>query len=83
MMFEHEINRKLDRIMTALDDLNAAVTTLSASIAAEITALQTAQANSDSAGIEAAVTNLNNLNTQLQNSLNPAPVTTPTTTTAA
>ena len=77
-MFEHNINeihRKLDKIMTALDDLNAAVATLTTSISAEIAALTAAQAGNDSAAIEAAVANLNALNTQLQNSLTPATVT--------
>jgi hypothetical protein len=62
-------------IMTALDDLNAAVATLTTSISAEIAALSAAQAGNDSVGVEAAVANLNALNSQLQNSLNPAPAT--------
>ena len=61
--------------MTALDDLNAAVATLTTSISAEIAALSAAQAGNDSVGVEAAVANLNALNSQLQNSLNPAPAT--------
>lgn len=72
----NEINRKLNHIMTALDDLNAAVATLTTSISAEIAALTAAQAGNDSVGVEAAVANLNALNTQLQASL-PAPVVTP------
>lgn len=69
---EH-INRKIDKLMSALDDLNTAVANLTVSINAEITALNTALSNSDQAGIESAVTNLNNLNAQLQSSI-PAPV---------
>lgn len=66
------LNIKANLIMSALDDLNAAITSLTASVSAEITALQTAMAGSDTAGIEAAVSNLQSLNTQLQNSLVPA-----------
>ena len=69
------IHRKLDKIMTALDDLNAAVTSLTASISAEIAALTAAQSTNDDAGVEAAVANLNTLNAQLQASLTPATVT--------
>lgn len=76
------IHRKLDKIMTALDDLNAAVATLTTSINSEIAALTAAQANNDDAGVEAAVANLNALNTQLQNSLTPTTVAPTTTATA-
>lgn len=65
--------------MTALDDLNAAVATLTTSISAEIAALTAAQAGNDSAGVETAVANLNALNAQLQASITPPapPVVTP------
>lgn len=72
------IERKLNKIMSALDDLNLAVSNLTVSVSNEITALNTAIANSDSAGIETAVSNLNALNTQLQTSIAPTqPVTPP------
>lgn len=74
----HEINRKLDKIMSALEDLNSAVSDITVSINNEIQALATAQANGNDAGIEQAVTNLRALNTQLQTSLAPTqPVTPP------
>lgn len=73
----HEINRKLDHIMTALDDLNAAVASLTTSINAEIAALTAAQASNDTAGIETAVANLNALNAQLQASVTPVTPVTP------
>jgi len=78
-----EINRKLNHIMSALDDLNTAVSNLTVSVNAEIQALNTAVANSDSAGIETAVANLNALNTQLQTSVAPTQPVTPPVTTAS
>lgn len=76
-----EINEKVNYLMTALDDLNAAVATLTTSISAEIAALTAAQAGNDDAGVEAAVANLNALNTKIQATLTPATPTTPATTT--
>jgi uncharacterized protein YoxC len=76
----HSIHRKLDKIMSALDDLNTAVSALTVSVGNEITALNTALANSDAAGIETAVANLNTLNTQLQTSIAPTQTVTPATT---
>ena len=67
-------------IMSALDDLNTEITTLTASIDAEITALQTAQATNNDAGIAQATANLKSLNDKLQASMTPAqptPVATP------
>lgn len=73
-----ETNVKVSILMSALDDLNTAVSNLTVSVNTEITALNTALANSDSAGIETAVANLNALNTQLQTSVAPTqPVTPP------
>lgn len=63
--------------MSALDDLNTAVSNLTVSVSNEITALNTALANSDQSGIETAVTNLNALNTQLQTSIAPTQTVTP------
>lgn len=71
------INDKVNYLMTALDDLNVAVATLTTSISAEIAALTAAQAGNDDAGVEAAVANLNALNTQLQASVTPVAPTTP------
>jgi outer membrane murein-binding lipoprotein Lpp len=66
-----EIIHKENHIMSAIDDLNAAVTQLSTSISNEITALQAALANNNDAAIETAVTNINALNTQLVASVTP------------
>jgi hypothetical protein len=70
------INAKLDRvlanqekIMSALTDLQAAVTQLSTDVAAEIAALAAAQANGDDAAVEASVANLKALSAQLQSSI--------------
>lgn len=60
--------------MSALDDLNAAIVTLSTSVDAEIAALNAAIAADDSVAIEAAVSNLNALNAKLSASVTPAPV---------
>lgn len=60
-------------IMTAQEDLKAAVTQLATDVANEITALQTALASEDTAAIEDAVTNLKQLSTNLQASVAPKP----------
>lgn len=65
------ILQKVTRIMSALDDLNQAITDITTSIDAEITALQNAQASNNDVAIEQAVTNLKDLNTKLQSSVTP------------
>lgn len=68
------IEKGINSIMSAIDDLNSAISQLSASISSEIDALKTARANSDESAVEAAVSNINNLNEMLKASVSPAPV---------
>ncbi len=65
------IHRKLDKIMTAIDDLNSAISDLTVSIGNEIKALEDAKASSNDVAVEQAVSNLKNLNSQLQASVTP------------
>ena len=58
--------------MSALDDLNQAVSDITTSVAAEIQALSDAKAANNDAGIEQAVSNLKTLNSQLQASVAPS-----------
>lgn len=71
----HEIHKDIKLIMTAIDDLNQAITDLSTSIDNEISALTTALTSNNDAAIETAVSNLKTLNSKLQASVPaPAPV---------
>lgn len=65
------ILQKENSIMSSIDDLNAAVSDITVSIANEIQALQNAQASNNDVAIEQAVSNLKTLNTQLQASVTP------------
>jgi hypothetical protein len=60
-----------EKIMTAVDDLKAAVAQISTDVAAEIAALLAAQASGNDAAIEEAVTNLKALSVQLEASVAP------------
>ena len=68
----HEIHKDIKYIMTALDDLNQAISDITISVSNEIAALESAKASSNDVAVEQAVTNLKALNTQLQNSVTPA-----------
>jgi DNA-binding FadR family transcriptional regulator len=60
--------------MAAIDDLNTAINDLSDSISVEMAALAAALAKpDDTAGIQAAVAKINDLNSKLKASVTPAP----------
>lgn len=79
-----------DKIMSEIDDLNAAETTLASAVTAAVADIQTLTAqlaanagNGDAAAINEAVTKLNSLAANLNNAVNPpvpiAPASAPTT----
>ena len=79
---DHKINGRLDKIMAAIDDLNAAVATLQTTITSVVTALGTPGINND-AQVEVDVAAINAANAALQAALAPgAVVTTPVVTTS-
>ena len=64
-------------IMSALDDLKAAVAQLSTDVANEITALEAALSSNNDAAIEESVANLKQLSANLQASVAPKPAAQP------
>jgi hypothetical protein len=76
--FIHKILHNQEIIMTAIEDLNTAIATLTDTVAVEISALTTALSFvGQDAAIEASVAKLTALNTALKDSVTPAPVPTP------
>jgi hypothetical protein len=79
-MDNHKTNERLDKIMAAIDDLNAAVATLQTTVTSVVTALGTSGTNND-AQVEVNVADIIAANAALQAALAPpVVVTTPVTT---
>jgi tRNA A37 threonylcarbamoyladenosine dehydratase len=66
--FEHKLLERLDNIVSALDDLTAAVTNLQTAATAAVAAITS---GSDSSAIEAAVIQINDVTTSLNNAVSP------------
>ena len=80
-MDNHKTNERLDKIMAAIDDLNAAIATLQTTVTSVVTALGTPGTNND-AQVEVDVAAIVAANAALQGALAPGTVvSTPVTTT--
>ena len=81
-MDNHKTNERLDKIMAAIDDLNAAIATLQTTVTSVVTALGTSgtPGTSNDAQVEIDVATINAANAALQAALAPGTVvTTPVT----
>ena len=72
-MDNHKTNERLDKIMAAIDDLNAAIATLQTTVTSVVTALGTPGTNND-AQVEVDVAAINAANAALQGALAPGTV---------
>ena len=75
-MDNHKTNERLDKIMAAIDDLNAAVATLQTTVTSVVTALGTSgtPGTNNDAQVEIAVDTINAANAALQGALAPGTV---------